>query len=96
MSRGTVNSSSPLIASRSPIQAAGDCCCSAVVPLFPAVWESGGCRVSAEEEGDKPSEDRVRVAVAEELCDSLEGQDPGDGPENNPEVRHRLRMFHMV
>lgn len=90
MSRGTVKPSSARTASAAAAAASG------VVPLLPAVWGPGVCGVSVEDEGDEPAEEAVRVPVAKELCDAFKGDDPADCLDNEPEIRQRLRAFHIV
>lgn len=69
---------------------------SAVVPLFPVVWDSGAGGVSVDKEEKKSAEEVVIVAVGEEVGDAFEGEEPGKGLDNNPEIRQRLRTFHTV
>lgn len=69
---------------------------SGIVPLVPIVRESGLGRVSAKDEGNELPEDGVGLALAEELGNTFEGEDPSEGLENSPDVRQRLRTFHTV
>lgn len=68
---------------------------SAVVPLFPVVRDAGFGGVAVEEEDENSAECVVVVAVGEELGDAFEGDDPGDGLHNKPEISKRLRTFHI-
>ena len=69
---------------------------SCVVPLLPVVREAWGGRVALEEDVDDAADEVMGVAVAEEVGDALEGHDPADGLDNDPEVSERLRAFHAV
>lgn len=70
---------------------------SAVVPLFPVVRDAGFGGVVVEEEEEESAEHVVVVAIREELCDALEGEDPADGLHDNPQVsKHLRRTFHIV
>lgn len=69
---------------------------SAVVPLVPAVGEPGAGRVAAEEDDEQLVKEGVVVAEGEVLDDAFKHDDPADGLENEPEIRQRLRTFHIV
>ena len=69
---------------------------SAVVPLLPAVWEAGSGGIAAEDDDEKLVEEGAVVAEREVLEDALEHDDAADGLENEPEIRQRLRAFHIV
>lgn len=69
---------------------------SGVVPLLPVVWEAWAGGVSVEDKGDEASEEVVRVSITKVLCDTFEGDDPADCLDNDPEIRQRLRTFHIV
>ena len=68
----------------------------AVVPLFPTIWDSGACGISVEDEGKEAAEDDVGVSVANVFGDAFEGDEPANCLDNKPEIRHRLRAFHIV
>ena len=69
---------------------------SAVVPLVPAVRESGLGGIAVEEEEDKLPEGCVGVAAGEELGDAFEGEEPAEGSDNKEDIMQRLRTFHIV
>ncbi len=69
---------------------------SAVVPVVPAVGQAGAGGVAAKEEDEDVVEEAAVVAVREVLEHALEHDDPGEGLENEPEIRQRLRAFHIV
>jgi hypothetical protein len=50
----------------------------------------------AEEDDEQLVEEGAIVAVGEEVEHAVEHDDPADGLENEPEIRQRLRAFHIV
>lgn len=69
---------------------------SVVIPVFPVVRGLGRGGVSVEDEGDETAEEVVGMSVTIIFCDAFEGGDPSDGLDNKPEIRQRLRAFHIV
>jgi len=68
----------------------------AIVPLCEIFGHGGGRGVFVEEEVEQSAEEGVPVGAAVEFGDALEGERPPDDAENIPEVRQRLRTFHIV
>lgn len=69
---------------------------STVVPLDPVFWRSWYGWVVVEEEEDETADDSVVVSVGEEVGNALEGDEPADGADNEPQISKRLRSFHTV
>ncbi len=67
-----------------------------IEPLVPVVRELGPGWVAVEEEVEDLSEEGKGVSLAKVLGDDFEAKDPSERADNNPEVRQRLRTFHIV